>query len=131
VNGGVLVYITAYPTYQRSGWHVYGGTSAASPQLAALVALAEQERTAAHKPPLGNIDPLIYANPSWFNDVVLQTDGTAASGVLGDNTLWQLDADGSVSPGPVPGWATGTGYDMTTGLGTPNAAAFVSGLASS
>src|SRR5438309_11886219 len=33
VNGGVLVYITAFPSYQRSGWHVYGGTSAASPQL--------------------------------------------------------------------------------------------------
>ena len=31
VNGGVLVYITAFLNYQRSGWHVYGGTSAASP----------------------------------------------------------------------------------------------------
>jgi subtilase family serine protease len=131
VNGGVLVYITAYPTYQRSGWHVYGGTSAASPQLAALVALAEQERTAAHKAPLGNINPLIYANPSWFNDVVAQSFGTALSGQLDDNTLWQFNADGSVSPGPVPGWPTSPGYDMTTGLGTPNAAAFVSGLASS
>jgi len=131
VNGGVLVYITAYTTYQRSGWHVYGGTSAASPQLAALVALAEQERTAAHKAPLGNVNPLIYANPSWFNDVVAQSFGTALSGQLDDNTLWQFNADGSVSPGPVPGWPTSPGYDMTTGLGTPNAAAFVSGLASS
>ena len=131
VNGGVLVYITAFPTYQRSGWHVYGGTSAASPQLAALVALAEQERTAAHKAALGNIDPLVYANPSWFTDVIKVTEGTAASGVLQDNTLWQSNADGSVSPGPVPGWPTSGGYDMTTGLGTPNAAAFVGGLASS
>jgi subtilase family serine protease len=110
---------------------VYGGTSAASPQLAALVALAEQERAAAHKAPLGNIDPLIYANPSWFTDVTAITEGTAQSGKLVDNTLWQGNADGSVSPGPVPGWATSAGYDMTTGLGTPNAAAFVSGLASS
>jgi subtilase family serine protease len=131
VNGGVLVYITAYPTYQRSGWHVYGGTSAASPQLAGLVALAEQERSAAGKAPLGNINPLIYANPSWFNDVTKVTEGSAQSGVLQDNTLWGYNADGSVSPGPVQGWSTSTGYDMTTGLGTPNAPAFVGGLASS
>jgi subtilase family serine protease len=130
VNGGVLVYITAYPSYQRSGWHVYGGTSAASPQLAALTALADQQRAAAvpAKAPLGNIDSLIYANPGWFNDVGPVTEGTAASGQLVNNQLWQFNADGSVSPGPVPGWLTTPGYDMTTGLGTPNAPAYVDGL---
>jgi subtilase family serine protease len=130
VNGGVLVYITAYPTAQRPGWHVYGGTSAASPQLAGLTALAEQERQAAGKPPLGNIDPALYTHPQWFTDVQPVTEGTAASGKLVDNTLWQYNADGSVSPGPVPGWPTTSGYDMTTGLGTPWAPAYVSGLAS-
>jgi subtilase family serine protease len=129
VNGGVLVYITAYPTYQRAGWHVYGGTSAASPQLAALTALANQERAAATKAPLGNINPIIYANPGWFTDVVAVTEGTAASGVLDNNQLWQYNADGSVSPGPVAGWSTLSGYDMTNGLGTPMAAAYVNGLA--
>jgi subtilase family serine protease len=129
VNGGVLVYITAFPTYQRAGWHVYGGTSASSPQLAALTALANQERAAASKAPLGNINPAIYSNTSWFTDVLPVTEGTAASGVLDNNQLWQYNADGSVSPGPVAGWPTLTGYDMTNGLGTPNAAAYVSGLA--
>jgi subtilase family serine protease len=131
VNGGVLVYITAFPTYQRAGWHVYGGTSAASPQLAALTALADQERTAAAKPPLGNINPLLYANNSWFTDVLPVTEGTAASGQLVNNQLWQYNADGTVSPGPVPGWPTLTGFDMTTGLGTPWAPAYVAGLAGS
>jgi subtilase family serine protease len=131
VNGGVLVYITAFPTYQRAGWHVYGGTSAATPQLAALTALANQERVAADKEPLGNINPLVYAHPSWFTDVTPVIQGTAASGHLVDNQLWQYNADGSVSPGPVAGWPTVSGYDMTTGLGVPNAAAYVSGLASS
>ncbi|HEY8775401.1 MAG TPA: S53 family peptidase [Gaiellaceae bacterium] len=131
VNGGVLVYITAFPTYQRPGWHVYGGTSSASPQLAALTALADQERAAAAKAPLGNIDPLIYANSSWFTDVGPVTEGTAASGQLLNNQLWQYNADGSVSPGPVPGWPTLSGYDMTTGLGTPWAPAYVTGLAGS
>jgi subtilase family serine protease len=129
VNGGVLVYITAFPTAQRAGWHVYGGTSASSPQLAALTALANQERAALSKAPLGNINPAIYSHTSWFNDVIPVTEGTAASGVLDNNQLWQYNADGSVSPGPVAGWPTLTGYDMTTGLGTPNAAAYVSGLA--
>lgn len=125
VNGGVLVYITAFPTYQRSGWHVYGGTSAASPQLAALTSLAEEAKGA----PLGNINAQIYANPSWFTDVVPTTEGTAQSGQLINNQLFAYNADGSVSPGPVPGWPTTAGYDETTGFGTPNAPAYVNGLA--
>jgi subtilase family serine protease len=131
VNGGVLVYITAYPSYQRSGWHVYGGTSAASPQLAALTALADEQRADKGKPPLGNINPLLYANPSWFTDVDKVVEGTAVSGQLVNNRLFQFNADGSVSPGPVPGWPTTAGYDMTTGLGTPWAPAYVAGLAGS
>lgn len=132
VNGGVLVYITAFPQVQRSGWHVYGGTSAASPQVAALTALADQERAAGHKPPLGNIDPLIYANPQWFTDVQPVTEGTAQSGKLVNNREWDYNGDGNaVTPDAVPGWPVLSGYDMTTGLGTPNAPAYVSGLAGS
>jgi len=132
VNGGVLVYITAFPQYQRAGWHVYGGTSAASPQVAALTALAEQERAAAHKSPLGNINPLLYAHPSWFTDVAQVIEGTAQSGQLVNNREWDYNGDGNaVTPDSVPGWPVLTGYDMTTGLGTPNAPAYVSGLAGS
>ncbi|MEA2217966.1 MAG: hypothetical protein QOJ35_592, partial [Solirubrobacteraceae bacterium] len=39
VNGGVLVYTSFFPSISRVGWHVYGGTSASSPQVAALTAL--------------------------------------------------------------------------------------------
>jgi hypothetical protein len=76
-----------------------GRTSAASPQLAALTALAEQERTAC-KGPLGNIDPLVYEHSSWFRDAGPVVQGTAASGRLVNNQLWQSNADGSVSPRP-------------------------------
>ena len=132
VNGGVLVYITAFPQVQRAGWHVYGGTSAASPQVAALTALAEQERAAQGKGPLGNIDPLIYAHPGWFTDVKPVTEGTAASGQLVNNRDWDYNGDGlAVTPDPVLGWPTLNNYDMTTGLGTPNAPAYVAGLAGS
>ena len=63
-----------------------------------------------------------------FRDIVPHTYGTAASGVLADNRLWQYNADGSVSPGPVPGWPTLPGWDMTTGFGSPRAAAFVAAI---
>ena len=107
---------------------MYGGTSAASPQLAALTASAEQERTAAGKGPLGNIVLLVYEHSAWFRDVGPVVQGTAASGRLVNNQLWQSNADGSVPPGPVPGWPTLGGYDMTTGLGTPWAPSYVTGL---
>lgn len=130
VNGGVLVYITAYPDYNNgAGFHIYGGTSAASPQVAALTALANEARKDAGKQPVGNVDPLIYANPGWFNDVLPVTQGTAESGKLVDNRDWDYNGDGlAVTRDPVPGWPVASGYDMTTGLGTPDAPAYVAGL---
>jgi subtilase family serine protease len=130
VNGGVLVYITAFPTYQRSGWHVYGGTSAASPQLAGVTALVNAARQDAGKGPIGYLNPLLYTLPSSdFWDVTPTTEGTAASGHLVDNQLWAFNPDGSVSPGPVPGFPTLTGWDMTTGFGSPVVGPFVADLA--
>jgi hypothetical protein len=41
-------------------------------------------------------------------------------GDLDDNQLWEV---------PVAGYPTTSGYDATTGWGTPNAPAFVSALA--
>jgi subtilase family serine protease len=131
VNGGVLVYITAFPNYQRAGWHVYGGTSAASPQVAGVLALANAARADVGKGPVGYLNPILYSlSSSDFWDVVPVTEGTAASGVLDNNQLWKFNADGSVSPGPVTGWPTGTGWDMTTGFGSPKADQFVADLQS-
>jgi subtilase family serine protease len=130
VNGGVLVYITAYPNYQRAGWHVYGGTSAASPQLAGVVALANAARADDSKGPIGYLNPILYSLPSGdYTDITPVTDGTVPAGQQIDNTLWQTNADGSVSPGAVTGWPTSTGWDMTTGWGSPNVGPFVAGLA--
>ena len=58
VNGGVLVYISAHPNYNGpAGFYVYGGTSAATPQLAALTALANERRASEGKPPIGKRKP--------------------------------------------------------------------------
>src|SRR5258707_6689921 len=65
VNGGVDVYITAFPEYNCGNstgcWTFYGGTSAASPQTAALVALANAARSAAGQDPIGLLDPIPYS----------------------------------------------------------------------
>jgi subtilase family serine protease len=142
VNGGVDVYITAYPQYNCGNttgcWTVYGGTSAATPQTAALVALVNAARAAAGKSPLGFLDPLLYSGigATAYTDIVPQHYGSAPKtfagsqvgvsgtvfksvGDLEDNQLWQV---------PIAGYPTTAGYDATTGWGTPDAAAFVSAL---
>jgi subtilase family serine protease len=133
VNGGVLVWTTFFPQTDRPGWHVYGGTSAASPQVAGLVALANEQQAEANQPPIGYLNPLLYqaaaGDPSMFSDIVPQKYGTAVSGDLKNNTMFVYNGDGQPSTvGPIPGWDTKTGWDMTTGFGTPHAAEFVSAL---
>jgi subtilase family serine protease len=143
INGGVDVYITAYPNYNcgnTSGcWTFFGGTSAATPQTAALVALSNAARATAGKDPIGFLNPILYSDlggTSAYSDVVPQHYGSAPQtfagsdvgigavnksvGDLLDNQLWQAS---------VAGYATTAGYDATTGWGTPNAPAFVADLA--
>jgi subtilase family serine protease len=131
VNGGVLVYTSFFPDVNRVGWHIYGGTSAGSPQVAALTALAAEH--AGHG--LGNINPAIYsANGAWFTDVLPVHQGAPGviSGDLTSNRMFDYNGDGQpVTWDPVPGWPVLNGYDMTTGWGTPNAGAYVTGVASS
>ncbi|KAI9443991.1 tripeptidyl peptidase A [Lactarius indigo] len=76
-----------------------GGTSAAAPSFAAFVALLNDARIAAGRPPLGFLNPLLYwLNGVGFNDV---TSGNA--------------------PGcGTPGFNVTEGWDPVTGLGTPD-----------
>lgn len=133
VNGGVLTYISYFPGYEGPArWGVFGGTSAASPQVAALTAVANQARAAAGKAPIGDLNAVIYGagfdRSAAFSDIVARTYGTVPSGVLANNTMWAFDADGRVVPGPVPGFPTTPGYDLTTGWGSPKAPGYVAQL---
>lgn len=133
VNGGVLTYETYFPTlYGGPRWGVYGGTSAASPQFAAITAIGNQQRAAAGKGPIGFLNPVIYGasfnKSAAFNDIVPHTYGTTPSGVLQNNRIWDLGSDGFVTPDPVPGYPTTSGYDLTTGWGSPNAPGYVGQL---
>jgi subtilase family serine protease len=143
VNGGVDVYITAFPQYNCGNstgcWTIYGGTSAASPQTAATVALANASRKAAGKSPIGFLAPMLYGQgglgASAYNDVQQMSYGSAPKtfagsevgvgtvnksvGDLFDNQMWEV---------PIPGYPTTSGYDATTGWGTPRVNDFVTQL---
>ncbi len=94
--------VAVYDTYNNNGgWNVYGGTSVASPLIAAVYALAGT--------PAAGTDPASYpyAHTSALNDV---TSGSTAS----CSPAYLCTAE--------------VGYDGPTGLGTPNGVtAFQSG----
>ncbi|MEV6675007.1 putative Ig domain-containing protein [Streptomyces sp. NPDC051162] len=93
--------LAVYDTYQAGGWNVYGGTSASSPIIAAVYALAGTPAAGSYPASYP------YAHPSALNDVTSGANGTCNPSYL---------------------CTAGTGYDGPTGLGTPNGTgAFTSG----
>ena len=87
-----------------SGWSSIGGTSIGAPLMSAVVATAAQQCGVAR---LGFINPALYAMATTgFIDVT-----------TGNNDLFGV---GVYSAGP--------GYDMASGLGSPNPATFMNGL---
>ena len=54
-----------------------GGTSASTPAFAGLVSLLNEARLAADMPPMGFLNPWLYAHPNMFRDV---TEGNNAIG---------------------------------------------------
>jgi subtilase family serine protease len=137
VNGGVLVDLQSFLAPADQGFYIIGGTSAATPQIAALTALVNQTRAGKSEAPIGNLNTKLYSLPATaFNDVapIHQGAGGVISGDLKNNAMFQIGGNGSsATVGPVLGWpvigGSGlNGYDMTTGLGTPWAPNFVADL---
>ncbi|KAM0463062.1 hypothetical protein ACHAPV_003188 [Trichoderma viride] len=105
-----------YPVFQGGQLTPSGGTSAASPIVASVIALLNDARLRAGRPALGFLNPLIYGYAyKGFTDI---TSGQAV-GCNGNNTQ---------SGGPLPGagvipgafWNATKGWDPTTGFGVPN-----------
>jgi subtilase family serine protease len=114
VNGGVWVYYTF--VNPASPFHIFGGTSAATPQFAGVVAMADQVAGG----PLGNINKALYSIPYGGG----LTDVTSGNNGIGPFT----NSDGKTYD--VPGFSAGPGYDLASGLGTvDDAARFVPALA--
>ena len=107
VYTGVLTYL-GFEGGSNNGFYFFGGTSEGAPQWAGIVALADQ--AAGHS--LGFLNPALYAigaNASQYNadfhDVTVGNNGFFG-----------------------PGFNAGTGYDIPTGLGSPNVANLIATL---
>jgi len=135
VNGAVLVDLQSFLAPDDQGFYLIGGTSAATPQVAALTALANERRESMAKAPLGNVGQRLYSLASGaFTDVGPVHQGAAGviSGDLDSNTMFSYNGDGNpVTVGSIPGWPTLAGWDLTTGFGTPWAPTYVAALAAS
>ncbi|MDX6354690.1 MAG: hypothetical protein QOF98_1593, partial [Streptomyces sp.] len=93
--------LAVYDSYQTTGWQVYGGTSASSPIIASVYALAGTPATGTTPASYP------YSHASSLNDVTSGANGSCSSSYL---------------------CTAKAGYDGPTGLGTPNGtAAFTSG----
>jgi subtilase family serine protease len=96
-NTGVAV----YDTYgQGNGWMVFGGTSASSPLIAAVYALAGAPSSGSYPASFP------YAHTSALYDVTSGSNGSCGGSYLCTGT---------------------TGYDGPSGLGTPNGTAAFTG----
>ncbi|MGO8671501.1 MAG: fibronectin type III domain-containing protein [Capsulimonadaceae bacterium] len=95
--------------YFYGAWGISGGTSAASPFWAGVIAEVNQQRAQNGLGPIGFLNPPIYAignGPNYatdFHDITSGTNGTYSAGV---------------------------GYDNVTGWGSPNGANLIAALAS-
>ncbi|KAK4565465.1 hypothetical protein LTR86_004082 [Recurvomyces mirabilis] len=95
-----------------------GGTSAASPVVAAIIALLNDARFRAGQPALGFVNPLLYskaAGTSAINDITLG-GAVGCAGVDLQNGL-VIQGAGII---PYASWNATVGWDPVTGLGTPN-----------
>jgi subtilase family serine protease len=112
VDGSALVYISFLPG--QEGYYLIGGTSEATPEFAGIVAMATQ--VAGHR--LGLLGDKLY--------------GLAKKNLVdvtkGDNSFGPFtNSDGNTYT--VVGYPALPGYDLSSGLGTLDAAKFVPALA--
>jgi subtilase family serine protease len=114
VDGGCVVYYTFQPGHE--GYHIFGGTSEASPLFAGVVALADQ--VAHHR--IGYLNNLLYSRAVAGSAGVV--DVTSGNNDIGPF----VNSDGNIYH--VPGYDAGPGYDLASGLGTVDVSAFVKAL---
>jgi subtilase family serine protease len=114
VDGGALVLVSFAP-FKGGALLIVGGTSESSPLFSGVVAIADQ--VAGHR--LGWINPAMYRLNRGIVDIT-----------RGNNTFTLLNSKGK-PVFTVPGFAARPGYDMASGLGTPNGFRFAHALAAS
>ncbi len=120
---GYVIYGTA-GAFKGSGWQTVGGTSLATPLWAALTALADHQR-GDHR--LGLLSPSLYridrTDPKAFTDVRTGNNDYLARG--GHPSHYTCRYGGQRNK---PCYHATKGYDMASGLGTPQASYLVAAL---
>ena len=112
IDGGVLVFTSFLGA---NIWFFVGGTSAGSPQWAAIFALVNQQRALDGKGPIG------FANPALYS--VAESSGYSSD-------FHDITTGNNQLVGTPVGFSAGSGFDLATGWGTPNVANLVTALAS-
>ncbi|WP_327375935.1 S53 family peptidase [Streptomyces sp. NBC_01216] len=111
VGDGNTGYPVAFGQDGGQWWWIIGGTSGAAPVWAALLAQADQDLACQANGAVGYVHPALYELPAGaFRDVTTGHNNMTASG--NSSGLYQAAA----------------GYDLATGLGTPNGREIVKGL---
>jgi len=96
--------------FMDGAWTTVGGTSAAAPTFAGIVAILNDAKITKTGKPLGPLNPFLYkmakALPTAFNDIT-----------KGDNICTEYGCASSCK-----GFTAEAGWDPVTGLGSPNVA---------
>jgi hypothetical protein len=100
-------------TFNNGSSGAVGGTSCAAPLLAGFIALANQQAAAAGNPSVGFINPAIY---------------TLGSGSSYSTTFHDITSGNNTNAGSHSLYFAAQGYDLCTGLGTPNGQSFINAL---
>ncbi|KAI0449647.1 peptidase S8/S53 domain-containing protein [Xylaria acuta] len=94
----VAVASQSFITGIDGGFQAFTGTSAAAPTFGAMITLINGERIKAGKGPVGFLNPVLYAHPEVFEDIV----------------------EGHQSGCGTEGFHAVKGWDPASGLGAPN-----------
>ena len=130
---GVPIY-DSYDFGSSTPWAQYGGTSVATPLWASFIAIADQGRTLAGDSSLNGGSqtlPLLYSLPaSDFHDITSGGSQTANQSSNGP-TPYTYNTPSGTNPLTftiTQGFTAGTGYDLTSGIGSPVANLLVPAL---
>ena len=125
LGGGSMFYYVLYYLQGDPQFSASGGTSAATPMWASLTAQIDAIFSDLSLPDLGFYNDLLYqvaaVSPGAFNDVTLGNN--ISSYYIADETTPYAIYDHVLGEYIVPtglGYQSEEGYDLTTGLGTPD-----------
>lgn len=111
------------------GGTLFYGTSAASPDMAAVAAILVQ-RTGKSQ---GNLNPVLYSlaasTPTAFHDATPVSSGVGASCSVSVASMCNNSLPGPSSLSGVAGYPLQVGYDESTGLGSLDVTNFITALA--